>query len=59
LESAKTAFFTASKISSNNKVIIEPDFRALFYPQRIKNIALAANQLIKQIQTPCPNCFSP
>ena len=59
LESAKTAFFIASKISSNNKVIIEPDFRALFCPQRMKNIVLAANQLIKQIQTSCPNCFSP
>lgn len=56
LEVAKKAFFDAYKVSKTKKVIVEPDFRALFCPKRMNNISAGVQQLIQQIHTICPDC---
>ncbi len=45
--------------SPNGQVHIETDMRAMYNPTRMKNIEKATWDLIKKINSQCPNCFTP
>jgi hypothetical protein len=49
----------ALKNSSNKKVHIETDMRAMYNPTRMKNIEKATRNLLKKINTFCPSCGTP
>ncbi len=49
----------ALKNSSNQKVHIETDMRAMYNPTRMKNIEKATRNLLKKINTFCPSCGIP
>ncbi|MBD2609434.1 hypothetical protein H6G81_34335 [Scytonema hofmannii FACHB-248] len=49
----------ALKKSSTKKVHIETDMRAMYNPTRMRNIEKATRNLIKKINTFCPNCGMP
>ncbi len=40
-------------------ISITPDFRAMMCPERQKNIAKTAENLLEKLCSPCPNCNSP
>jgi predicted Zn-ribbon and HTH transcriptional regulator len=42
--------------SPNGKLNIETDMRALYNPTRMKNIALATQDLVQKINSQCPQC---
>jgi len=56
LEAALLYFFN---ISSNGKIEMQTDMRAHLNPFRMENIRLATLELIKTIQTVCPQCETP
>lgn len=45
--------------STNGKFNIETDMRAMYNPTRMKNIALATQDLINKINSLCPQCHTP
>jgi hypothetical protein len=45
--------------SLRGKVHIETDMRAMYNPTRMKNIESATHNLIRKINTLCPNCSTP
>ncbi|MBW4644683.1 MAG: hypothetical protein KME23_17110 [Goleter apudmare HA4340-LM2] len=45
--------------SSDGKVHLETDMRALYNPTRMKNITKATLDLLKKINSRCPNCLAP
>ena len=49
----------AIKNTSDNKFNIETDMRAMYNPTRMKNIALATQDLINKINSLCPQCHTP
>lgn len=49
----------ALKNSPHGKVHIETDMRAMYNPTRMKNIEKATRDLIKKINSRCPNCATP
>jgi len=56
LEEAVSLFL---KKSSNGKVHLETDMRALYNPTRMKNIAKATLNLVQKINSFCPECNYP
>lgn len=56
LEEAVSLFL---KKSSNGKVHLETDMRALYNPTRMKNIAKATINLVQKINSFCPKCNYP
>ncbi|OKH32073.1 hypothetical protein NIES2119_27330 [[Phormidium ambiguum] IAM M-71] len=56
LEEAVSLFL---KKSSNGKVHLETDMRALYNPTRMKNIAKATLNLVEKINSLCPKCDYP
>jgi len=56
LEAALLYFFN---ISSNGKIEMQTDMRAHCNPFRMENIRLATVELIKNIQSVCPQCNTP
>ncbi|KHG41862.1 MAG: hypothetical protein HEQ20_25830 [Aphanizomenon flos-aquae KM1D3_PB] len=50
---------TAIKNTSDNKFNIETDMRAMYNPTRMKNISLATQDLINEINSLCPQCNTP
>jgi hypothetical protein len=49
----------ALKNSSNQKVHIETDMRAMYNPTRMRNIEKATRNLLKKINNFCPSCGMP
>ena len=45
--------------NTNGKFHIETDMRAMYNPTRMKNIALATQDLINKINSLCPQCHTP
>jgi len=45
--------------STDGKVHLETDMRALYNPTRMKNIEKATQDLLKKINSQCPNCSAP
>jgi hypothetical protein len=45
--------------TSNDKVFIETDMRALYNPTRLKVIALATKNLVEKLKNHCPSCGFP
>jgi hypothetical protein len=45
--------------STNGNLYIETDMRALYNPQRMKNIEKATQDLLNKINSCCPNCSTP
>ncbi|MBS9391016.1 MAG: hypothetical protein HEQ33_19830 [Dolichospermum sp. WA123] len=45
--------------NTNGKFNIETDMRAMYNPTRMKNIALATQDLINKINSLCPQCHTP
>ncbi|MBE9037239.1 DUF6671 family protein [aff. Roholtiella sp. LEGE 12411] len=45
--------------SRHGKVHIETDMRALYNPTRMKNIEKATQDLVKKVNSHCPNCSAP
>lgn len=45
--------------SGDGKVHLETDMRALYNPTRMNNIAKATHDLLKKINSQCPNCSAP
>jgi Zn finger protein HypA/HybF involved in hydrogenase expression len=58
-EQLEDAVNFALKNSSNGKVHIETDMRAMYNPTRMKNIEKATRNLLKKINTFCPSCGTP
>ncbi|MTJ31092.1 DUF6671 family protein [Aphanizomenon sp. UHCC 0183] len=50
---------TAIKNTSDNKFNIETDMRSMYNPTRMKNISLATQDLINEINSLCPQCNTP
>ena len=59
LKSLREAFDWGMKKSMNNKVFVEPDTRAFANPTRMENIKEATYNLIKKMESICPNCSTP
>lgn len=55
----ETAFREAQKHSSDGKIHLETDMRALYNPTRMKAIAKATQNLIQKINSTCPQCSTP
>lgn len=55
----KQSFESAVAESNNREVFVEFDLRAFANPTRMKNIEMAANDLLKRIQSTCPSCQAP
>lgn len=55
----KAAFAWALEQSSNGRVFLEADGRAHANPTRMKNIRLAAEDLVAKLASLCPACGSP
>ena len=45
--------------STNGKFNIETDMRAMYNPSRMKNIAIATQDLMNKINSLCPQCHTP
>lgn len=45
--------------SADGKVHLETDMRALYNPTRMNNIAKATQDLLRKINSQCPNCSAP
>ena len=52
-------FDTCQSQAKNRKVFVEADLRAFANPSRMQHIALAADDLLRRIQSCCPVCQSP
>ncbi len=46
-------------LDSRSAICIETDMRAMYNPTRMKNIELATLDLVKKIQSICPECSTP
>lgn len=44
---------------NNEKVFVQTDMRALFNPTRMRNIAVACHNLVKNLKSCCPGCVTP
>ena len=55
----KAAFFRAREQAANGMVFLENDFRAHANPTRMDNIRLAAEDLLRKLQSQCPACGIP
>ncbi len=53
------AFRESKKHSSDGKVWVETDMRALYNPTRMEVIGELADKMAQRLATPCPNCNTP
>ena len=58
-EELEAAFISALAESANGRVFVETDVRAHANPTRMHNIRLAADDLVKKLNSPCPACGTP
>ena len=53
------AFAWALAQADNGRVFLENDLRAHAHPTRLDNIRLAAEDMVRKLQSPCPACGTP
>lgn len=58
-ESLREAFQWACAAAANGSAFLETDLRAHLNPTRMEMIALAAQDLVRRLSTPCPACAAP